>query len=252
MPAHDWTKVSPGIFHDFHNAWVVELKKALNAGLLPPGYYALSEQVAGQTAPDVIALELTSSPQAEPHREPGLGPRGKGGAVAATLPPPKASIIARTEGLSYSALRKTVVIRHVEGHEVVALIEILSRSNKASRGELDIFVTKALSALKQGIHLLVIDLYPSGRLDPDGVHGVIWTHLGQAVTKLPVGRLLLAASYEAAPEVTAYVEPFRVGDPVPAMPLFLAIGEYVQVPLERTYVLAFETVPSYWRERVQA
>jgi hypothetical protein len=69
---------------------------------------------------------------------------------------------------------------------------------------------------------------------------------------LPVGRLLLAASYEAAPELTAYVEPFRVGDPVPAMPLFLEIGEYVQVPLEQTYVQAFETVPSYWRERVRA
>ena len=249
MPAHDWTKVSPGIFHDFHNAWVVELKKTLNSGLLPPGYYALSEQVAGQTAPDVIALELTSSPQAKPQREADRGGRGP---AAATLPPPKASIIVRTEGLSYAGLRKTVTIRHVEGHEVVAFIEILSRSNKSSRGELDLFVTKALSARKQGIHLLLIDLYPPGRLDPDGVHGVIWTHLGQAVTELPADRSLLAASYEAAPEVTAYAEPFRVGDPLPAMPLFLEIGDYVQVPLEQTYVEAFETVPSYWRERVRA
>src|SRR4051794_37951305 len=40
MPLHDWTRVEAGIFHDFHNAWVVELRTALNGGLLPPDYYA--------------------------------------------------------------------------------------------------------------------------------------------------------------------------------------------------------------------
>jgi hypothetical protein len=27
MPVHDWLKVSQGIFHDFHNAWVFEIKR---------------------------------------------------------------------------------------------------------------------------------------------------------------------------------------------------------------------------------
>jgi hypothetical protein len=131
-PAHDWTRGSPGIFHDLHNTWVAELKKVLNSGIFPPGYYgALSEQVAGQTAPDVIALELTPRPEGGP-RIRSEAVQGKKGWVAATLPPPMASIITRTEGLSYAALRRTVVIRQVEGHQVVALIEILSRSKKAA------------------------------------------------------------------------------------------------------------------------
>jgi hypothetical protein len=41
MPIHDWSAVDPGLFHDFHQSWTVELAAALNAGLLGPDYYAL-------------------------------------------------------------------------------------------------------------------------------------------------------------------------------------------------------------------
>ena len=44
MPVHDWTRVDAGIFHDFHQNWVMEIKLALNRGLLPRDYYALTEQ----------------------------------------------------------------------------------------------------------------------------------------------------------------------------------------------------------------
>ena len=46
MPIHDWTRVEDGIFYDFHHAWIEEIKRALNAGLLPDDYYALAEQPA--------------------------------------------------------------------------------------------------------------------------------------------------------------------------------------------------------------
>ena len=57
MPVHDWTRVEDGIFHAFHLAWLSELQKAMNAGLLPSGYYALAEQVAGSVGPDVLTLQ---------------------------------------------------------------------------------------------------------------------------------------------------------------------------------------------------
>ena len=56
MPVHDWTKVDAGIFHDFHNVWIGLLRNALNEGLLPDGYYALSEQHAGKYITDVLTL----------------------------------------------------------------------------------------------------------------------------------------------------------------------------------------------------
>jgi hypothetical protein len=35
LPIHDWTRVDAGIFHHFHQGWIVALANALNAGKLP-------------------------------------------------------------------------------------------------------------------------------------------------------------------------------------------------------------------------
>ena len=43
MPIHEWTRVDAGLFHDFHQDWMVEFCRSLNAGRLPPGYVALAE-----------------------------------------------------------------------------------------------------------------------------------------------------------------------------------------------------------------
>ena len=56
MPIHDWTRLTPGIFHDFHQAWNAELRGVLNGGLLPKDFYALIEQHAGRFAPDLRSL----------------------------------------------------------------------------------------------------------------------------------------------------------------------------------------------------
>jgi hypothetical protein len=34
MPVHDWTRVSAGTFHHFHQAWIVEISNSLR---LPGG-----------------------------------------------------------------------------------------------------------------------------------------------------------------------------------------------------------------------
>jgi len=251
MAVHDWTRVSQGILHHFHNAWTLRLADLLNGGVLPPHVYALSEQVAGETAPDIIALELIDGSTGDRRERTHPGPAPAERSTSATSAPPRTSIVARTEDLSYAALRRTIVIRHVENHEVVALIEIVSRANKASRAELARFLANSLSALKQHVHLVLVDLYPPGRLDPQGMHGAIWSALGQDPPGISPEKPLVAAGYEAGAEVTAYVEPFAVGDPLPDIPLFLEIGAYVNVPLETAYAQAFESVPAYWRRQIE-
>ena len=57
MPIHDWTRVRANRFHDFHQGWTVAIRNALNAGLLPSGYYALTEQHAGAYIADVLTLQ---------------------------------------------------------------------------------------------------------------------------------------------------------------------------------------------------
>ena len=57
MPIHDWTRVDAGIFHAFHQQWIISLSNALNSGLLPEDFYALPEQFAAGFGPDVLTLQ---------------------------------------------------------------------------------------------------------------------------------------------------------------------------------------------------
>ena len=57
MPIHDWTRVGAGTWHDFHLAWIAEIRNVLNEGLLPQDYYAQAEQIAGPLGPDVLTLQ---------------------------------------------------------------------------------------------------------------------------------------------------------------------------------------------------
>ena len=88
MPMHDWTRVSAGSFHTFHTAWITEIARALNNGVLPDGFYAESEQVAGRTGLDVLTLDA----------DPDWTVKGRtdtlktAGATAAVAAPPKVSV----------------------------------------------------------------------------------------------------------------------------------------------------------------
>src|SRR5205823_4188430 len=118
MPVHDWTAVDAGTFHAFHLAWIGEMQKALNGGVLPKGFYALAEQHAGETIPDVLALHA-SDPDAGPLPEP-IG----GGTATVTKTRPKVDS-RLTASASPKGKRRTIAIRNVSGHRVVALVEIV-------------------------------------------------------------------------------------------------------------------------------
>ena len=163
MPIHDWTRVNAGIFHSFHPVWIAEIQRYLNAGLLPPDYYALAEQVAGGMGPDVPILHTGGTEPAPPF----------GGRVTVAEALPRVRFIARTEVDQYALKQKSLVIRHSSDHRIIAMIEILSPGNKSSRHAIRSLLEKALTALKQGIHLLILDLSPPGPRDPQGVHGLI-------------------------------------------------------------------------------
>jgi hypothetical protein len=59
MPIHDWTRVRPKRFHDFHQSWTIAIRNALNAGRLPPGYFAMVEQSSEAAGYARIANRIT-------------------------------------------------------------------------------------------------------------------------------------------------------------------------------------------------
>jgi hypothetical protein len=215
MPVHDWTLVEAGIFHAFHTAWVAEIQNTLNGGLLPEGYHALAEQHAGRPIADVLTLR---------HRH--------------TVEP---AALAR---------RRSVAIRHVSGHRLVALMEIVSPANKDRAENVADFTRKVVDALEAGVHVLVVDLFPPGTHDPHGMHGAVVQRLEQSDEPydVPEDEPLTLVAYAAGPRVEVYLEHVAVGAVLPEMPLFLRPDRYVNVPLEATYQAAYRGMPVFWRD----
>lgn len=230
MSIHDWTRVHPNRFHDFHQKWTVAICNALNSGALPPGYFAMVEQRTGSPEPDVVAFELTP-------------PDGPAPAGIAVMPPPKTHLVTRTSAGIYAEKANRITIRYPDG-SVVAMLEIVSPGNKSSQRALDVFVNKALQFLQVGVNLLIVDLFPPSKRDPQGIHQAIWEGITDEPFTLPPDKPLTLAAYAVGAETTAYIEPVAVGDALPDMPIFLTAEGWIPCPLEATYQTAWQQYPA--------
>jgi len=242
MPIHDWTRVDAGLFHAFHQSWIVRLCDALNAGGLEPEYFALPEQSIRGPIPDVLALRLSGGSDVTNGALPGI-------AVAAA--PPRARHVHRLEEKTYTRKATRVAVRHRHG-QIVAVVKLISPGNKASKAELRAFVEKTTDLIDRGIHLLVIDLFPPTKRDPQGIHKAIWDELADGDFELPFDKPLTLVSYEADPDWVAYVEPVAVGDVLRDMPLFLRPGFYIPTPLEATYQSAWKAFPASMKQLLES
>jgi uncharacterized protein DUF4058 len=240
MPLHDWTRVEAGIFHAFHQQWIIAISNALNGGVLPPEYYALPEQYAGGFGPDVLTLEATTNGGAAAKSSEGPG-------TSLLVAAPKLAPTAETDMEFYRRKQTTLVVRHVSGDRVVAMVEIVSPGNKSTVGAMRSLVEKAAELLERRVHLLIIDVLPPGPRDPQGIHAAIWEYFAGEVYEPPPGKPLTLAAYETALTTKAYVRPVAVGDALGEMPLFLEPNACVEAPLEATYQTAFAAMPHRWR-----
>lgn len=236
MPIHDWTRVKSGKYHHFHQDWIIEIGRALNGGLLPPGYSAETDQQILNREPDIVAIASN-------------GASPVGGVAVATLPP-RARQVARIESESAIYARKAnrLSIR-LEDDTLVAIVEVLSPGNKDGKGAINSFKSKIVDFLRLGINVVLIDLFPPTRRDPQGIHQLIWDELtGEPFEAPPADKPLTVACYDAGGAITAYVDPVAVGDPLPDVPLFLAPGWYVNIPLEQTYSRSWSLGPKSIRD----
>jgi hypothetical protein len=240
MPIHDWTRVDAGDFHDFHQGWTIAIRNALNGGLLPDDYFAMADQVIGGPIPDVITLSKPSRPREDPPL----------GGVAIAERPPRTRFRHQADVDIYAARADRVVIKHRHG-EVVAVIEIVSPGNKDSRHALRSFVEKARTLLAQGIHLLVVDLFPPSPRDPQGIHKAIWDEIHDEPFELPPDKPLTVVAYMGGTIKRAYIEPVAVGDPLPDLPIFLSTERYIPAPLDATYQTTWGQYPAPLRELVE-
>jgi len=241
MPMHDWTKVEAGIFHAFHHEWISEISRALNRNL-PTEYYALPEQVAAGFGPDVLTLQGSAADEPDGPREATVG-----GTATALRTRPQTRFAAETDTEFYRRRKSSIVVRHVSGDRIVAMLEIMSPGNKSHKQALRAFVEKACELLEHRIHLLIVDPFPPSPRDPHGIHAAIWEQVQDDSFQPPADQPLTLVAYECDLTTRAYIEPFAVGRALPDMPLFLEPNGCVMVPLEATYETAFAVLPRRWQ-----
>lgn len=251
MPVHDWTRVEAGIFHDFHQGWIIEIRNALNDGLLPNDFYALAEQVAEGPIPDVLTLE-----RAEETYDSGgtdFATAGTSSGVALADRPPQVRFTHSAEREIYASRASRVAVYHVTGDRVVGYIEIVSPGNKHSESAVEKFIGKMEDEMRRGCHLLVIDVHPPTPRDPLGMHVRFWRDSfgEEAVPGVTEQQPLGMAAYRSDQVPTAYFQPLAVGDNLIDMPAFLTPDLYVNVPLESTYLAAYRGVPRRWKQVIE-
>lgn len=231
MPIHDWTRVRANRFHHFHQDWTIENARALNRGLLPDEFLTPAEQITGGPEPDVVTLSLPVKP--------GDGPTGGVGVEEA---PPQVRVKTQSDAVTYARKANRITIRPPDG-QVVAVIELVSPGNKDSRHAIRSFARKAAEFLHAGIHLLIVDLFPPSKRDPQGIHKLISDRIKDEPYELPPDKPLTLAAYSAGTAITGYIENVAVGEVLPEMPIFLTADRYVPCPLEATYQQSWNVFP---------
>ena len=199
----------------------------------------LAEQIAGGFGPDVLTLQDTKDEETS------------GGTTTLVRSKPKTTHFAKTPAEFYRRKKSSIAVRHVSGDRIVAMIEIISPGNKNNAHAFRAFIEKACELLEHRIHLLLIDPFPPGSRDPNGIHAAIWELVEDDPFRLPPDRPLTMVSYECGLTTQAYIETIAVGERLPDMPLFLEPGAHVLVPLEATYQSAWETVPARWQRVIE-
>lgn len=226
------------------------MMRVLNGGVLPEGFYALTEQHGSVIHVDILTLREV--PTASEDRAAGpVGTNISGGTAVAEAPPIADITATGSEAASYALRRRTLTIRHASDDQIIALVEVVSPGNKDRAGSVEQFVRKCWSSLASGYHLLVVNLFPPSRHNPNGIHGEIWAGFSEEPYVTPSNKPLVAASYDATAPVTTYVRQLAVGQELPSMPLFLESGLYVDLPLNETYQEAYTEMPQRWRRVIE-
>lgn len=250
MPIHDWSRVDSGIFHHLHLGWIARLNERLNGGLLPEPYYALAEPVLGEAMPDVISLRARGAGESPAGAPEGL--RHEDATTPAVQGAPTSVMVQELPPLDpYASLARRIVVKDaLRGDSVVAVIELVSRGNKTSQRDRDRFLDKTLELHRGRIHVLLVDVQPTSGLLPRGFHGLNCEAHGQSALEVPRGRPLQVVAYEVLETgaVRSHPVPLAIGDALPDMPLFVLPQRFVPLPLEPTYMEAFQGLPRRFRD----
>lgn len=225
MPLHDWTDERG--WDSVHPVWLTYLLEYVQERL-PEGYKAFLGGVpsltvdTGHGKPDVSVRQWGEEPAPAP------APGGTG----VLEPDLEASVAIRLDP------QRAV---HVDFHgQLIAALELVSPRNKDRTDSKETYTNRYLGYLRLGVHLLLVDVLP--RPKSFSFSDAITSSLGLSLPSLPPP---FAAAYRVGEVVPVgndlgslvglWRRPLRVGQPLPTLPLPLAVHKAVEIDLEETY-----------------
>lgn len=226
MPLHDW-KDERG-WDGVHLLWLGELVRWLRPRL-PEQYRAYVGSVPALTVESTNGRPVLQVRRWQPD------PTSPAPAAAAT-----SVLEPDLEGVASFTFDPHWAI-HLDHHGcLVAAIELVSPRNKDRREAKESSATRYLGYLRQGVHLLLVDLLPR----PVGFSflDVVGPAVGLAIPGTPAP---FAASFRVgdpvpngdaeSPVIGVRHRGLQPGQPLPALPLALLARQSVTVDLEQTY-----------------
>jgi hypothetical protein len=206
-----------------HSGLLTELTAALNTRL-PAGFIALDSVHLGPAAEiDIATYEVGASPDA--------------GTDSGYRPPPPVADFP----FEYAAATELRVYLGDGPNTLVGAIELVSPSNKDRPGSRRAFASKVADYLYAGVSVVVLDTVTDR-------HANLHDELVDLIAaprdlKFPADSDLYAVAYRPTkrnsdPRIDVWKTTFRLGDPLPTMPLRLTGDLFVPVDFEAAYMEA--------------
>jgi hypothetical protein len=218
-------------WHSFHNGWAMSLAAALNKHL-PPGYFAEPNVVFGVEV-DVAALEDGLHQK----RAESLKTTTPGGASAtpqlvwaSPLPSGIIPFFPTTESVEVN------IFNTAGDLTLIGAIELVSPANKDRQEHRDVFVSKCMTYLSQGIGLVIVDVVTERTAN---LHNELLDRLGNC-SEPPLAGHLYSAAYRVIKNddnhwLSFWQEALEVGKPLPTVPLWLREDICQPVELQSSY-----------------
>jgi hypothetical protein len=215
-------------WESFHHRWANAIADHLDQ-VLPRSFFARVEvHLGSEVATDVAEEEVISSTERN----------GEAGVAVKTYTPPAATMTIPCHFPDEAAIE----IRAADpGARLLAVIELVSPSNKKSPDARRAFTTKAAAYLQYGIGLVILDVVTERHFNLHNELAELISQSGDfAMANNPS---LYAASYRPAlassdsptTGIEAWTYPLTVGDPLPTLPLYLRTHGCIPLDLEETY-----------------
>lgn len=223
MPLHDW--IDRGGWEGVHHFWLTELARGVKARL-PAGYRAFigsAPAIAVNAPPERPDVSVRAWPE-EP-------------APMATSPSAPGEDFSPDIEVAVATLEQSPAVHVERGGRLIAAVEIISPRNKDRPAARASYLSRYLSYLLEGVHLLLVDVHrrPVGFSFADGIAAEL--RFDQPSLPAP-----MAVSYRVGePAATGgrllalRGRPLAPGVPLPNLPLALDVTVSVPVDLEATY-----------------